>query len=350
MIASDGRRGRSGERLGDRARSGRRAVAAAPGGPARLPGGAGGDPRSRPGARRRLGASGDRRSEDLGTDLPQVFQQPPPGQAPLLTDPYPLPGAGLVVRQTASGWRDEQHEAHPLPARTSSNRATYDLLAAARSGPRSAARPGRRRRLGGRRGHRHLRDLRRRGDRRRRGSIATGPPRRRRRTPRRRRSPADAGGGEPRDRGQCPVRGALRRPHRDRDRPRPLAEAGGRQRGGNRRRAGIPLHRARASPRGEGARLAEQHRPVCLRPRGGRLREPPRRDARARCRSSPRLPHPTSIARARSATFQAAFAGYRSPLGAAPPAGPAIAPLSPAGPGQGLLLVRLRRARGGRCG
>jgi hypothetical protein len=63
---------------------------------------------------------------DLGTDVSQVFSQPPPGQAPLLTEPYPLPGAGLVVRQTATGWRDEQHDSHPLPARTV-DQSTYDL-------------------------------------------------------------------------------------------------------------------------------------------------------------------------------------------------------------------------------
>ncbi|HEX6688578.1 MAG TPA: hypothetical protein VF085_07935 [Solirubrobacterales bacterium] len=64
--------------------------------------------------------------EDLGTDVSQVFSRPPAGQPSLLTEPYPLPGAGLVVRQTGTGWRDEQHDAHPLPARTV-EQSTYDL-------------------------------------------------------------------------------------------------------------------------------------------------------------------------------------------------------------------------------
>jgi hypothetical protein len=64
--------------------------------------------------------------EDLNADLEQVFNQPPPGQAPLLTSPYPLPGSGFVMRQTASGWRDEQHQAYPLPAEAE-GREAYDL-------------------------------------------------------------------------------------------------------------------------------------------------------------------------------------------------------------------------------
>jgi hypothetical protein len=46
-------------------------------------------------------------------DAEEVFNQPPPGQPPLLTDPYGLPYTGFVVRQTATGWHDEQHEAYP---------------------------------------------------------------------------------------------------------------------------------------------------------------------------------------------------------------------------------------------
>jgi hypothetical protein len=65
-------------------------------------------------------------SKDLGTDQEQVFNQPPPGQPPLLTDPYPLPGTGLVTRQTAGGWRDEQRQAYPLPTRVAGQEA-YDL-------------------------------------------------------------------------------------------------------------------------------------------------------------------------------------------------------------------------------
>jgi hypothetical protein len=64
--------------------------------------------------------------EDLATDQEQVFNQPPPGQAPLLTDPYPLPGTGLVARQTATGWRDEEHEAFPLPSQVE-GQIDYDL-------------------------------------------------------------------------------------------------------------------------------------------------------------------------------------------------------------------------------
>jgi hypothetical protein len=62
---------------------------------------------------------------DSGADLEQVFNPPPAGQAPLLTDPYPLPSAGLVLRQTATGWRDEQHEAYPLPSPGAQQ--SYDL-------------------------------------------------------------------------------------------------------------------------------------------------------------------------------------------------------------------------------
>jgi hypothetical protein len=71
------------------------------------------------------GASGQG-NRDLGTDLEQLFNQPPPGQAPLLTDPYPLPGAGNVVRQTATGWRDEQRETFPAP-RHVEGQTSYDL-------------------------------------------------------------------------------------------------------------------------------------------------------------------------------------------------------------------------------
>jgi len=50
------------------------------------------------------------------TDGDQVLSQPPPGQAPLLISPYALPSRGYLERQTANGWRDEQHEAFPVPA------------------------------------------------------------------------------------------------------------------------------------------------------------------------------------------------------------------------------------------
>ncbi|MGN6587787.1 MAG: hypothetical protein ACTHKT_10010, partial [Solirubrobacterales bacterium] len=64
--------------------------------------------------------------EDIGTDFEQVFNQPGPGSPPLLTAPYPLPTSGYLVRQTAAGWRDEQHEAYPLPSHVE-GRGLYDL-------------------------------------------------------------------------------------------------------------------------------------------------------------------------------------------------------------------------------
>jgi hypothetical protein len=64
--------------------------------------------------------------EDLATDNEQVFAQPPPGSPPLFTSPYPLPSSGFVVRQTATGWRDEQHQAYPLPPRVE-GQGVYDL-------------------------------------------------------------------------------------------------------------------------------------------------------------------------------------------------------------------------------
>lgn len=71
-------------------------------------------------------AGGAQSALDLATDSEQVFNLPAAGQAPLLTDPYPPPGAGLVARQTATGWRDEQHQAYPLPAQVEGQGA-YDL-------------------------------------------------------------------------------------------------------------------------------------------------------------------------------------------------------------------------------
>jgi hypothetical protein len=49
------------------------------------------------------------------SDAPQADGQPPAGQAPLLTEPYPLAKDGFVVRQTATGWRDEQRQSYPAP-------------------------------------------------------------------------------------------------------------------------------------------------------------------------------------------------------------------------------------------
>ncbi|HET7446009.1 MAG TPA: hypothetical protein VFJ57_15275 [Solirubrobacterales bacterium] len=76
---------------------------------------------------RAIAAIADRQGqEDLGTDVEQIIGQPPPGQAPLLTAPYPLPGAGAVIRQTATGWRDEQREGFPEP-RHVEGQGSYDL-------------------------------------------------------------------------------------------------------------------------------------------------------------------------------------------------------------------------------
>src|SRR6185437_6720298 len=37
------------------------------------------------------------------------------GQAPLLIEPYPLPAAGFIMRQTATSWRDEEKQSYPAP-------------------------------------------------------------------------------------------------------------------------------------------------------------------------------------------------------------------------------------------
>jgi hypothetical protein len=49
------------------------------------------------------------------SDRAQAVGQPPAGQASLLTEPYPLPKNGYVVRQTTSGWRDEERQSYPPP-------------------------------------------------------------------------------------------------------------------------------------------------------------------------------------------------------------------------------------------
>ena len=48
-------------------------------------------------------------------ELPQGALQPPEGQAPLLLEPNPLPASGYIVRQTTTGWRDEEHQSFPIP-------------------------------------------------------------------------------------------------------------------------------------------------------------------------------------------------------------------------------------------
>jgi hypothetical protein len=65
---------------------------------------------------------------EKASDSDQVFNRPAAGQPPLLTDPYPLARSGLLIRQTATGWRDEQRQAYPLTAasQTSGTR-TVDL-------------------------------------------------------------------------------------------------------------------------------------------------------------------------------------------------------------------------------
>ena len=65
-------------------------------------------------------------SREQGSDEPQAKSQPASGQAPLLTSAYPLPKNGFVVRQTASGWRDEQRESFPVQSQNPGQSA-YDL-------------------------------------------------------------------------------------------------------------------------------------------------------------------------------------------------------------------------------
>lgn len=77
-----------------------------------------------------ISVAGRERAEtaDATTDSEQVFDQPPVGQPPLFTEPYPLPYQGYLLRQTASGWRDEQHQVFPLPEHEE-GRTAYDLPA-----------------------------------------------------------------------------------------------------------------------------------------------------------------------------------------------------------------------------
>lgn len=58
------------------------------------------------------------KSGEVGPEIseaPQGAPQPPEGQAPLLLEPYPLPASGYIVRQTATGWRDEERQSYPIP-------------------------------------------------------------------------------------------------------------------------------------------------------------------------------------------------------------------------------------------
>lgn len=52
---------------------------------------------------------------DRASDEAQALNQPPAGGAPLLTEPYPLPRGGFLIRQTAGGWHDEERQAYPEP-------------------------------------------------------------------------------------------------------------------------------------------------------------------------------------------------------------------------------------------
>jgi hypothetical protein len=49
------------------------------------------------------------------TESPQGLIQVPEGQAPLLLEPYPLAASGYIVRQTTTGWRDEERQSYPIP-------------------------------------------------------------------------------------------------------------------------------------------------------------------------------------------------------------------------------------------
>ncbi len=62
---------------------------------------------------------------EQGTDELQANGQPAPGQPPLLTSPYPLPRTGYLVRQTATGWRDEERQSYPAN-RPVSGQTEYD--------------------------------------------------------------------------------------------------------------------------------------------------------------------------------------------------------------------------------
>ncbi|HTT95573.1 MAG TPA: hypothetical protein VMF55_12940 [Solirubrobacterales bacterium] len=57
----------------------------------------------------------------LAIDEEAVLAAPPPNQAPVLVDPYPIPTSGDLVRQTASGWEDQQHQAWPVVSGAGSN-------------------------------------------------------------------------------------------------------------------------------------------------------------------------------------------------------------------------------------
>jgi hypothetical protein len=65
-------------------------------------------------------------SAEVGSDLGQASAEASEGQPPLLTGPYPLPNNGFLVRQTATGWRDEQRQSFPAGEREGV-RGAYDV-------------------------------------------------------------------------------------------------------------------------------------------------------------------------------------------------------------------------------
>jgi hypothetical protein len=65
-------------------------------------------------------------SLEQGSDEAQATGQPAPGQPPLLTAPYPLPKNGFLVRQTATGWHDEERQSYP-PGSPIPGQSQYDF-------------------------------------------------------------------------------------------------------------------------------------------------------------------------------------------------------------------------------
>ena len=87
--------------------------------------------RRRPGAGDRLGRPGRGRTPGRPSNSSRHANRSRtsrrPGQAPLLTDPYPLAGAGLSCARPATGWRDEQRQSYPLPGQQRPKQTLYDL-------------------------------------------------------------------------------------------------------------------------------------------------------------------------------------------------------------------------------
>jgi hypothetical protein len=68
-------------------------------------------------------------SQAWNSDRPQLLEQPPPGQAPLLTEPYEPAASGFLERQTATGWHDEEHGLKPTPATAFEGQQNFDIPA-----------------------------------------------------------------------------------------------------------------------------------------------------------------------------------------------------------------------------